>query len=377
MKNVKALDNLKDSELLYEKTLPPFGYVILLALFALLVGVVIWSIYTPRVYVIKSPGNVQSVNKNYVMSPYSGEIASIGIREGANVGKGEVIFTVKSTELDLQDRQLAEQRDIYEAQIEQYGKLVQSIQEDENLFSATDPGDTLYHSQFEMYKSQVEQQKVDTASLKAYGYTPAQIEAEVAKAQGKTAEIYYAAIKSAEDQILQAQGQLDAIDAQLGAVWEGREDYDIVANETGRIHMLTEYKEGMVVQAGAPIASIASENDVYEIVANVSAQDAPLIEPDDQVTIAVAGLTQAVYGTVRGEVTEIDSDITVQQSEGGASASAQPYFRARIVPDSAYLVSRSGHKVNLTNGMAVEARIEYDRVSYFNYVLESIGLLTR
>jgi hypothetical protein len=210
--------------------------------------------------------------------------------------------------------------------------------------------------------------------MKAYGYTAAQIEAEVAKSQNKIAEIYYAAIKSAEDQILQAQSQLDAIDAQLGAVKEGQEDYNVVANETGRIHMLTEYKEGMVVQAGSPLASIASENDVYEIVANVSASDAPLIAPDDKVTIAVAGLTQAVYGTVRGEVTEIDSDITVPQAEG---ASSQPYFKAKVVPDSGYLISKSGHKVNLTNGMAVETRIEYDKVSYFNYVLESIGLLTR
>jgi multidrug resistance efflux pump len=374
MKTVKTFDNLKDSELLYEKTLPPFGYVILLALLALLIGVVVWSVNTPRVYVIKSAGNVQSVNKNYVMSPYSGEIVSINMREGANVEKGDALFTVKSTELDLQDKQLAEQRGIYETQIDQFGKLVKSIQQDKNLFSAKDADDTLYYNQYETYKSQVEQQRLDTSSLKAYGYTAAQIEAEVAKAQNKTAEIYYAAIKSAEDQILQAQAQLDAIDAQLGAVKAGQEDYNVVANETGRIHMLTEYKEGMVVQAGSPLASIASENDVYEIVANVSASDAPLIAPDDKVTIAVAGLTQAVYGTVRGEVAEIDSDITVPQTEG---ATAQPYFKAKIVPDSGYLVSKSGHKVNLTNGMAVETRIEYDKVSYFNYVLESIGLLTR
>jgi multidrug resistance efflux pump len=376
MKTIKTIGNLKDSELLYEKTLPSFGYVLLLALLALLVGVVIWSVNTQRVYVIKSPGNVQSVNKNYVMSPYTGEIVSIDMREGANVEKGDLLFTVKSAELDLQDRQLAEQRDIYGTQIAQFGRLVKSIQQDENLFSAANPDDTLYYNQFESYKSQVEQQKVDTSSLKAYGYTAAQIEAEVAKAQSKTAEIYYAAIKSAEDQILQAQSQLDAIDAQLGAVKEGQEDYNVLANETGRVHMLTEYREGMVVQAGSPLASIASENDVYEIVVNVSASDAPLIEADDKATVAVSGLTQTVYGTMRGEVTAVDSDITVPQTDG-ASSSAQPYFKAKIVPDAGYLVSKSGHKVNLTNGMAVEARIEYDKVSYFNYVLESIGLLTR
>ncbi len=52
-------------------------------------------------------------------------------------------------------------------------------------------------------------------------------------------------------------------------------------------------------------------------------------------------------------------------------------FKIKVEPGEDYVVSKSGKKVNLSNGMTVEARITYDEVTYFNYVLEKLGLLTR
>lgn len=37
------------------------------------------------------------------------------------------------------------------------------------------------------------------------------------------------------------------------------------------------------------------------------------------------------------------------------------------------MVSQSGDKVNITNGMTAVARIQYDKVTYFNYILEKLG----
>jgi multidrug resistance efflux pump len=376
MKNVKSIDSLKDSALLYEKSLPGFGYILLLSLLALLVGVVIWSINTPKVYVVKSSGNVQSVNKNYVMAPYTGEIVSIEIEEGYEIEQGEVVVTIKSPELNIQQEQLEGQKNIYEKQIAQYNKLVESIQEDENLFNATDPDDNLYYSQYEMYKSQIEQQKVDTSTMKAYGYTDEQIELEIFKNQGKIDEVYYSHIRTAEEQILEAQMQLEGIDAQLSAIETGQDSYEIRANASGKVHMLIDCKEGMVVQATAPIASIGAENDRYKIIAYVSASNTAMLEGGNEVDIAVAGLQQNVYGTIPGKVLKVDSDVTVPQSSEG-SENAQPYFKVEIKPEASYLVSKDGHKVNLTNGMVVETRIKYDRVSYFDYVMEALGMKVR
>lgn len=45
-----------------------------------------------------------------------------------------------------------------------------------------------------------------------------------------------------------------------------------------------------------------------------------------------------------------------------------------IVLDQDYVLSREGDKVDVTNGMTAAARIQYDKVTYFNYVLEKLGI---
>lgn len=374
-KNIKTMEQLKDSELLYNKKLPSFGYMIIIIVSILLVSVVIWSLNTSKVYIVKSSGKVQSTNKNYVMSPFTGEIFDVNIEEGKYVEKGDILFKVKSVDLNLQEEQLESQKKIYDTQIEQYKKLVKSIKDDKNYFDPSNSEDNLYYSQYEAYKSQVAQQEIDASTYKAYGYTDEQIESELAKNKNKITEVYHSAIKTAEDAILQAQGQLDSINAQLGAVGTGQNEYVVKANATGKIHMMTEYKEEMVVQAASAIASIASEADEYTVEAYVSVSDVTRINNDDKVDMAIAGLSQTVYGTISGKVINIDSDMTTSQSSDGEESSS--YFKVSIKPDSKYLLSKEGDKINISNGMAVETRIQYDKVTYFEYVLDALGVITK
>jgi len=370
-KQIKTLDQLKDSRLLYDKKVPELGYIIILSVIVLMVAVVIWSIRTPKTYIIKSLGSVQSLNKNYVMAPYMGKITDIKIKEGMHVEKGDVLFTVKSTDFDLQADQLKGKKELYAERIRQLRKLVDSIKDNENYFDESEENDSLYYFQYENYQSQIAQQKVDIGSFKTYGYTDEQIATEVEKNQNKITEIYYSTLKGIEDSILQYQNEVSSVELQLNAVGSGQEEYQVQANATGKVHMLADYKEGMVVQAGASVANIASEKDEYKIQAYVSSDNMARISVGDKVNIAVSGLAQTVYGTISGKVARMDSDITMD------SESKSSYFKVDIIPDNTYLVSKNGYKVNLSNGMAVETRIQYDQVTYFNYVLESLGVLTR
>jgi len=374
-RQIKKLEQLKDSRLLYEKKLPWFGYIISISAALLLVIVVAWSIYTPKIYVIKSSGTVQSDNKNYVMTPYTGKISKMLVNEGSVVEKGDVLFEVQSTDINLQVTQLEEQKKSYEIRVSQFGKLVKSIKNDTNYFDITYENDNLYYSQYEAYKSKVGQSQVDVSTYKSYGYTDVQIENQLVTNQAKIMEIYYTAIQTDESAILDAKTQIDGIDAQLIALKQGQGQYTITANTSGIVHMMSEYKEGMVVQAAAAIASIASEQDNYTVIAYMSPSDVARTKVGNSVEIEVAGLTQSIYGTISGEVINIDSDMTTSQnSETGESSS---YFKVHIKPDDIYLVSKDGNKVNISNGMSVEARIKYDEVTYFYYVLESLGVLTK
>lgn len=61
----------------------------------------------------------------------------------------------------------------------------------------------------------------------------------------------------------------------------------------------------------------------------------------------------------------------------GQDGSRTQVFKVLIAMDSDYLVSKSGDKVNVSNGMTAVARIQYDKVTYFNYGLEKLGFKAR
>lgn len=369
-KRIQPLEQLKDSQLLFDKQLPVFGYMLILIVGLFLVGAVIWSVQTPKVYTIQAQGTVSNRDANYVMCTYTGEIESSYMEEGKLVEAGDVLFTIKSTDYDLQKEQLENNRLAYEKQIEQYQKLVKSIKDDVNYFDSSNPEDELYYSTFETYKAKVEQNVLDTSMYEAYGYSQEQIEAEVVKNQGKISEIYYSELQSAESAIQEAELQIASIDAQLSAISTGQDAYVVKAGTSGVLHMLADYKPGMVVQTTTTVATITPENSDRVIEAYVSTADMARIQEGDTVQIVVDGLSQSVYGTIKGTVRQIDSNVTTQQGQDGSTTQV---FRVLIDMETDYMISQSGDKVDIVNGMTVVARVQYDKVTYFNYILEKLG----
>ena len=373
-KQMKTMEQLKDSRLLFEKKLPAFGYMILLIIAVVLVGVVLWSMKARKPYMVISQGTVTGETSNYVMPAYTGEIEQCYMEEGKIVQAGDVLFTIKSTDYNLQEEQLLANKQTYEKQIAQSELLVKSIKDNNNYFDSSKPEDELYYSAYEAYKAQVAQNTFDGSMYQAYGYSDEQIEKELVKNQGKISEIYYNAIQSAENTMKEAKLQIASIDAQLSAIGSGQAEYSVKATNTGVLHILADYKSGMVVQTGSAVATITSENSDVMIEAYVSTADMARMEEGNKVQMAVDGLIQTIYGNITGTVVSIDSNLTSLEGENGQSNSV---FKIKIKPDAEYLVNKSGKKINLANGMTVESRITYDEVTYFNYVLEKIGVLVR
>ena len=371
--SVKTMQELTDSHILFERKLPPFGYIIVWIVLAACAGVILWSTQANKAYEIIANGTVTSSEANYVMSAYTGTILHSNMEEGKIVSQGDTLFVISSTEYDLQSKQLKETRQSYEEKRSQYEKLVHSIQDNQNYFSATDADDALYYSTYESYKAQVAQNNLDTSAYKSYGYTDEQIEAEIEKNSAKITELYHAAIQSAQSGIAECQTQLDAIDAQLSALQDGYEEYHVTATTSGTLHLLADYKEGMVVQTGSAIATITPENSDTLVEAYVTPADMARMHTGDSVEMEIGGLMQSVYGTISGEVVQISSNVTTQETQNGNVQ----MFKIQIRPDSLYVVSNSGNKVNLANGMAAEARIHYDEVTYFDYVMDKLGFKAR
>ena len=366
---IRDINELQDRRIMMEKKLPPFGYALILLTAALILFLVVWSTKNYRTYVSQSSGSVQAANKTYIMSSYSGSITELNIAEGAYVNEGDLIAHIKSTDLDMQQDSIQSQLDIYKKQKSQYEKLVKSIQDDKNYFSETDIDDQPYYYQYETYKSQVAQKAFDASPYQAAGYSDEQIKALMEQNQSEIEALYYSTLQSITSNLTSVQTNIDNIQAQLDTLASGANDYYIYAPTSGVIHMDTPYKVGMVLSAGSALATVASENSDQEIVAALTVSDRPLINVGDPCKIAITGLSEYSYGNLTGTVTSIDSDVT--STESGS------YYKMTIKPNSTYVVSNSGDKVDLANGMSVTARVEYDKLTYFEYVMEALGVLFR
>lgn len=373
-KQMKTMAQLKDSRLMFEKKIPPFGYALIIIITLSLIAVTIWSIYAHKNYMIISQGIVTSAESNYVMSLYSGVIEESYIYEGKVVSEGDVLFTIRSTDYNLQEEQLLQNKRIYEEKTLKLHLLVKSIKENKNYFDEASSDDMFYYSSYENYKAQVAQNTFDANTYKSYGYSDEQIEAEIKKNEAKISEIYYSTIKSVETSIDDANMQIASIDAQLQAIDKGQIEYQVKANNSGVLHMMADYKEGMVVQAGNAIASISPESAEIIVEAYISTADRARIKEGDTVQLAVDGLMQSVYGNISGVVMSIDRNVTTVEGSNGQNNSI---FKIKIKPNNSYVISSSGDKVCLSNGMSVEARITYDKVTYFQYLLEKLGLYAR
>ena len=366
---IRDINELQDRRIMMEKKLPPFGYALILLTAALILFLVVWSTKNYRTYVSQSSGSVQAANKTYIMSSYSGSITELNIAEGSYVNEGDLIAHIKSTDLDMQQDSIQSQLDIYKKQKSQYEKLVKSIQDDKNYFSETDIDDQPYYYQYETYKSQVAQKAFDASPYQAAGYSDEQIKALMEQNQSEVEALYYSTLQSISASLTSVQSNIDNLQSQMDALNTGANDYYIYAPISGVIHMDTPYKVGMVLSAGTPLATVASENSDLEVVAYVTLNDRPLLHVGDPCKIAITGLSEYSYGTLTGTVTSIDSDVT--------ASSSGSYYKMTITPDSTYVISNSGDKVDLSNGMSVTARVEYDKLTYFEYAMEALGVLFR
>lgn len=364
---IKSISDLKDSKLLYEKNLPPFGYLIVIIVMLLIITVVIWSMNTNKPYVIKGEGTIESSNKTYVVPPFSGEISEVNIKEGKYVNKGEVLFKIKNIDINMQREQIAKQIELMEKQVKNYEVLVKSIKDNKNYFDEANSDESFFYNKYETYKRQTDQQTLDTSLLKQYGYTEEQIELELDKIDGKKAELYFSAISDAENNRLQLEGEMEILMSQLKSLEEGAQEYNVKANASGKVHLLGTCKDGVVVQAATPVASIGAELDEFVVVSYIDAGSRSRIKENNSVKVVVDGLQQNVYGVIKGKVSQIDSDATI--TEDGKS-----YFKIEILLNKQYLVNKAGNKVNLSNGMKVETRIIYDEITYMQYILNELGV---
>ena len=78
----KTIEELRDSQLLFNKQPPAFGYLLTCIVLAAMVSAALWATKTPKPYTIEAHGAVTNEHAQTVMCTYTGEITDSIMREG-------------------------------------------------------------------------------------------------------------------------------------------------------------------------------------------------------------------------------------------------------------------------------------------------------
>ena len=302
------------------------------------------------------------------MTKGSREIKDVFISEGSEIKEGDVLFITNGLEKDLQLEQI-------NAQINSYSRIIELLSiVEENKTSRINYFDRYNEEEIEFYNKLSaayiarKEFEVNKESLKDQGYDDKQIEEYANTQKNKLNELYYKTISEFTTEKNQYELELSKLVAQKEALEKGKEQYTVVAQKNGIVHLNTPLTSGMVLQGGSLIGSITSKEEELIIETMLPSSDRPRIHVDDEVALAVGGLLQSEYGTIPGKVVSIDEDATIDNEKGNV------FFKVKVKPDKTYLEDSKGEKVNLTLGMVTETRVKYEKITYMKYILELIGI---
>lgn len=365
---VYNLNEITDSKLLYDKKPPRFMFYIILITLVLITGFLVWSTKSVKTYMVKGQGIVTTEGKSNLMAKISGEIKEVHIEEGKEVKAGDVLLVFHSPEPKYQLQQADGQIKILNKRIKLLKRAEDEATKGTNTFDKNDAEEAEFYNK--LVNSYIKQKEyyVDEASLKKQGYTEDQIKQYTEQSKIKKDQIYFETILSFTNEISQLKMEKSKLLAQSESIDSSTEEYKLCAPSSGKVHLNTPLNKGMVLQGGSLLGTISTTDENVIVETLIPSIDRPRIHEKDEVSLAVGGLNQAEYGTLKGQVIGIDEDATIDNEKGNV------FFKVKVKPEKNYLEDKKGEKVNLTLGMVTETRVKYEKITYMKYFLEQIGI---
>jgi len=163
--------------------------------------------------------------------------------------------------------------------------------------------------------------------------------------------------------------QLIELKSTLQSYVDAAETYVIKSRKNGKIHFFVPSNAGLAVQQNQVIAEVAEEGASSIAEVYILATDITNVTVGDTVNVAIAGVNTVKYGTLAGKIERIDAGTIAQEQEEGS----QLYYKGYVTLETTTLADQKGHTVDAIRSLPIEARIIYERETYWEWVLKQIG----
>ena len=163
---------------------------------------------------------------------------------------------------------------------------------------------------------------------------------------------------------------ISEIKMNLDSVNNKVDEATIKAQYDGVVTLLNNIKVGDYIQEGSQIASVMPEDSSeYKAEIYIENQNFGEISEGENVILEFSSLPQSEYGVVKTKISNISVDAKVNEKGNNS------FYTGECNIPVISLKDKNGKKVNIKNGMIVQARIVNRQVSYFRYFLEKVNIL--
>ena len=363
------------------------GTVIIIGVFTLLIGAIIWACVSEIDVVITASGSVQPIGNLNVVKTYSGgTVKSINVTEGDFVEQGDVLIELDTEALEIDVNQLEKQRKILEAQRDIYKKIIDgsdlSAVKISNYSDDLKPyiqaildSDTGYRNSLANYENEKASAIInkEIAELQLEQYRSSDSERQI-KAQELSVQQYALAVDNAELQISNTKVQyssqvnsyiseigskLDEIEANLEKYRLSTEYQIITAPVSGHVNSVGVNTLGETVTSAQQLVTIVPDNTPNEMICYVKNTDIADVELGMEAEVKLEAYPYNKYGTVKGTVKYISPSSFANEQLGSV------YIVKLEIDDS-------NENINIISGLSGAVEIKTDKRTVMDYFLEPI-----
>ncbi|MES2728677.1 MAG: HlyD family type I secretion periplasmic adaptor subunit [Pseudomonadota bacterium] len=384
---MQKLEARAEQYFMVDDELPLSRHVLLVTIFAFFCVMIIWALLSPLDEITKGEGRVIPSSEIQIIQNLEGGIVeSFAVKEGDSVKAGQVVMRLRDVgaQADLgtnEAKYLGLLATITRLQAEAEGKAVvefpesvmkgapQAVTEELNAFRANQ--DKL-RSQSMVYEQQLAQREQEVRELSrrasdlrgvinlsrqeksmieplvARGSAP-QIEliqlergiqekqtelngvttsmpraqSAINEARARISEVQNTFRAQAQVELTTKQTENSAIKAGISALEDRKDRTEVTSPVNGTVKDFKVNTVGGVVRPGDPIVEIVPVDDQLLVEAKVRPADIAFIYPGQQAVVKITAYDFAVYGGLKGEVTEISAD-TIQNEKG------EHFYRVKV-----------------------------------------------
>lgn len=363
------------------------GTVIIIGIFTLLIGAIIWACFSEIDVVITASGSVQPIGNVNVVKAYSGgTVKSINVSEGEYVNVGDILIELDTEALEIDVNQLQNQQKILEVQRDIYKRILDGsdlseIKIDDNsdelktYIQAILDSNTGYENSIVNYENEKSATEInkEIAELQLEQYRNSGTERQI-KAQELTVQQYVLAVENAELQISNVKAQyssqvnsniseinnkLDEIHANLEKYRLSTEYQNITAPVSGYVNSIGVNTLGETVTSAQQLVTIVPDNTPNEMTCYVKNTDIADIELEMEAEIKLEAYPYNKYGTVKGTVKYISPSSFANEQLGNV-------YIVKLDIDN------SNENIHIISGLSGAVEIKTGKRTVMDYFLEPI-----